>query len=115
MPLIANFVGWDVPAGFETFEVVQTLDGPLLNGAGEVAASGPAEYHYGVGHRTQLPDGSWLIVRPGNSDHYAAPGYFLAAYSAAGAWLWGHQFEVVEAALAAAGTELRIAQQQARR
>lgn len=106
MPTITDFTGRYVPPGFTTFRVVQTLEGPILNGAGKVVTYGPAEYHYGVGHRAELPDGGWLIVRPGDLGTYTAPGYFLAAYAADGRWLWGQNLPNVESALSEARTEL---------
>jgi len=110
MPVVTNFIEWSVPEGFETFEVVQKFDGPFHDSDGETVIAGPVEHHFGVGHRAQLSDESWLIVRPGDYDSYSAPGYFLGRYSAAGTWLWGRRFGGVEAALTAAGTELRGAQ-----
>lgn len=115
MPVIADFTDWHVPLGFDTFEVVQKLDGPLLNSDGTVAIHGPVEYHYGVGHRAQLPDGNWLIIRPGDYDSYTKPGYFLGKYTAAGVWLWGQNVAQVEAALAAARAELTTAQRESGR
>lgn len=92
MPTLADFTRWHVPPGFETFEVVQKTRGTTTQqGPAKSPNRGPVEYHYGVGHHDQLPDGNWLIVRRGNYRSYSKPGYFLGTYTPEGGYGCGGQ------------------------
>lgn len=105
---IGDFTGWDVPAGFTTFEVTRHFVGPVIDANGD-PTYGPREHHFGVGHSADLPGGGRLTVTPGDHDTYTAGGYYLAAYDAGGTWLWGQRFSNVHAALSAGRSQLRKA------
>lgn len=79
------FNGWEVPPGFETFDVVQHV--------------GEAAHRHGVAH--VYDDGvDAVIVRPGNRDHYGTGGYYMSIESMTGKP--GQHFDNVHAALSAA-------------
>jgi hypothetical protein len=105
---VGGFTGWEGPAGFTTFEVVQSFAGLVIDADGDLTC-GPREYHFGVGHAARLPGGGRLSVTPSNHDTYTASGYYLAGYDASGNWLWGQRFSNVHAALSAGRSELRRA------
>lgn len=95
---------WSVPLGFSTYELTQTLPGPILGGDGQPVDYGPRVYHWGIQHI--YDDGTVrIVVRPGDRDTYAAAGYYMSIESLAGEP--GQRFSNVHAALAAAATELR--------
>lgn len=104
-----DFTGWEVPPGFTTFEVVERIEGPLLDVDGTLTY-GPRDHHYGVGHTAHLPHGGRLTVAPGDRNSYTAPGYYLAAHDALDNWVWGQRFPNVHAALAAGRSQLRAAE-----
>lgn len=95
---------WNVPCGFSTYELTQTLQGPILGGDGQPVDYGPRVYHWGLQHI--YDDGTVRIaIRPGNRETYSAAGYYMSIESLAGKP--GQQFSDVHAALAAAAAELR--------
>lgn len=95
---------WSVPFGFSTYELTQTLHGPILGGDGQPVEYSPRVYHWGIQHI--YDDGTVrIVVRPGDRETYSAPGYYMSIESLAGEP--GQQFSNVHAALAAAATELR--------
>lgn len=93
---------WEVPAGFTTYELTQTLEGPINFADGHVEY-GPRVYHWGIQHI--YDDGSLrIVVRPGDRDTYSASGYYMSIDSLAGQP--GQPFPNVHAALAAAHVEV---------
>ena len=95
---------WGVPFGFSTYELTQTLEGPILGGEGQPVEYGPRAYHWGLQHI--YDDGAVrIVVRPGDRETYSAAGYYMSIETMAGEP--GQQFGNVHAALAAAATELQ--------
>lgn len=93
---------WSVPFGFATYELTQTVDGPIIAGDGQID-HGPRTYNWGIQH--VYDDGTLrIVVRPGDRETYSASGYYMAIETLAGQP--GRQFSNVHAALAAARDEL---------
>lgn len=97
------FTGWYVPPGFETFDLVQVFDGPIICEGGRIEF-GPREYHWGVAHVYDNA-GLRIVVRPGNRDRYSAGSYIMLIESMVGEP--SQQFSNVSAALIAARDEAR--------
>lgn len=93
---------WEVPPGFDTYELTQTFEGPSNFSDGHVEY-GPVTYHWGVQHI--YDDGNLrIVVRGGSRDYYSDAGYYMSIESLAGEP--GQQFSNVHAALAAARAEV---------
>lgn len=95
---------WNVPFGFSTCELSQTMDGPILGGDGQPIEYGPRIHSWGIQH--VYDDGAVrIVVRPGDRETYSASGYYMSFDNMAGEP--GQHFGNVHAALAAAATALQ--------
>lgn len=95
---------WNVPFGFSTCELSQTMDGPILGGDGQPVEYGPRIHSWSI-QRVYGDGAVRVVVRPGNRGTYSAPGHYMSFGNMAGEP--GQHFGNAHAALAAAATALQ--------